>query len=233
MAKRFFDSKVFDKEWFQLLPLRLKCFWFYILANCDEAGVWAVNRRQADFQINTELPWDTILEQFDGQIALIGAGKWWVVDFVKFQYGTLSDDCRPHKKAIESLKKHGLVRKVSDTYQIGIRKDKVQVQDKDKVQDNTSFDIFWEAYPRKIAKGAARDAWKKIKPTAELSEAIVLAIGEQAQSEQWRRDGGKFIPYPSTWLNQSRWEDEPGDAKPNPLAVRPLSDEACRALEED
>jgi len=29
------------------------------------------------------------------------------------------------------------------------------------------------------------------------------------QSRQWREQDGKFIPMPSTFLNERRWEDEP------------------------
>ena len=69
------------------------------------------------------------------------------------------------------------------------------------------FEDFWRVYPRKTAKGAARASWQKIKPGPKLFERILDAIAEQRESEQWRRDGGQFIPHASTWLNQSRWED--------------------------
>jgi hypothetical protein len=36
---------------------------------------------------------------------------------------------------------------------------------------------------------------------------MVSAVQEQAQSAQWRRDGGIYIPHPRTWLNQGRWQD--------------------------
>lgn len=26
--------------------------------------------------------------------------------------------------------------------------------------------------------------------------------------KDWLKDNGQYIPYPSTWLNQRRWEDE-------------------------
>jgi len=71
------------------------------------------------------------------------------------------------------------------------------------------FDEFWEAYPRKIGKGAAKKAWCRIKPTTELHKIILDAITQQTNSSQWQRDGGQYIPNPSTWLNQTRWEDEP------------------------
>jgi hypothetical protein len=73
----------------------------------------------------------------------------------------------------------------------------------------TAFDGFWSAYPRKVGKGAARKAWGKIKPAAELVERMLSTLTWQRTSEQWTKDGGKFIPYPATWLNQERWTDEP------------------------
>jgi hypothetical protein len=70
------------------------------------------------------------------------------------------------------------------------------------------FDRFWATYPRKVAKAAAVKAWAKISPDHELTNIIVGAIQRQAQSDQWVRDDGKFVPYPATWLNGRRWEDE-------------------------
>jgi hypothetical protein len=66
------------------------------------------------------------------------------------------------------------------------------------------FDKFWEAYPRKIAKGDARKAWtqtQKIRPELDF---ILRAI--EAQKETW--ENPKFIPYPATWLRAERWDDE-------------------------
>ena len=35
------------------------------------------------------------------------------------------------------------------------------------------------------------------------------AVATAKTSEQWLREGGRFIPNPSTWINQGRWDDEP------------------------
>ena len=70
------------------------------------------------------------------------------------------------------------------------------------------FALFWKAYPKKVGKGAAEKAWKKIKPSAELFDTIMAAIDAAKASEQWQRENGRYIPNPATWLNQSRWEDE-------------------------
>lgn len=71
------------------------------------------------------------------------------------------------------------------------------------------FEVFWQAYPRKAGKDAARRAFDKRKPSRELVQLMLRAIEQQRQSDQWRKDGGQFIPNPSTWLNQGRWADEP------------------------
>ncbi len=74
--------------------------------------------------------------------------------------------------------------------------------------EKTGFDLFWSVFPRKIGKGAAELAWKKIRPDATLQRRIIEAVKAQCKSEQWKRDQGRFIPHPSTWLNGKRWEDE-------------------------
>jgi hypothetical protein len=70
------------------------------------------------------------------------------------------------------------------------------------------FDEFWSAYPKKVGKKAAWTAWNKIKPNAELHDKIMTAIGRARVTDQWMRENGRFIPNPTTWLNQGRWDDE-------------------------
>jgi len=73
---------------------------------------------------------------------------------------------------------------------------------------SNGFDEFWESYPKKVGKGEARKAWQRIKQPRTLLPTILVAIGNQCRSEQWKRNNGQFIPHPATWLNQGRWEDE-------------------------
>lgn len=72
------------------------------------------------------------------------------------------------------------------------------------------FEDLWNAYPRKEAKAQAEKAFLKLKPTPELFSVMLTVLAQQKQSAQWQKDGGQFIPYPATWLNQRRWEDIPG-----------------------
>jgi len=71
------------------------------------------------------------------------------------------------------------------------------------------FEQFWEAYPKKKAKGAARKAWDHHRPDGALQLTILAAIADQRQSHDWLTEGGRFIPYPATWLARSQWSDDP------------------------
>ena len=71
------------------------------------------------------------------------------------------------------------------------------------------FSEFWKLYPKKVGKKAALNAWKKIKPDADLFSRIMAAVDVAKATDQWQREGGRFIPNPATWLNQGRWDDEP------------------------
>lgn len=70
------------------------------------------------------------------------------------------------------------------------------------------FRIFYEAYPRHVGKGKAMEAWIKLNPDGELQKIIMDAIEKQKNTEQWKKNKGQYIPYPATWLNGKRWEDE-------------------------
>jgi len=70
------------------------------------------------------------------------------------------------------------------------------------------FEIFWKAYPKKKSKGQAEKVWKKIKPGNGLFEKIMDGLEKSKKSEDWEKNWGQFIPYPSTWLNAKGWEDE-------------------------
>lgn len=72
------------------------------------------------------------------------------------------------------------------------------------------FDDFWEAYPRKAGKLSAKKSFEKVSKLKTFPgiEAVLMAINKQKTWQQWATDNGKFIPYPATWLNQERWNDE-------------------------
>ena len=86
-----------------------------------------------------------------------------------------------------------------------------------KNEGNGLFDKFWETYPKKSGKGYAKDCWNRISGVEEKLPKMLETINWQKQSEQWMRDNGQFIPMPSTWLNQERWDDQPVNNYPASL----------------
>ena len=78
----------------------------------------------------------------------------------------------------------------------------------------SDFERFWECYPRKEGRKAARVAWNKATDKPGI-EVIEHAIERARATEQWQGNNGKFIPHPTTWLNQGRWADEPMKGLPN------------------
>lgn len=96
---------------------------------------------------------------------------------------------------------------------------------------DSEFEQFWVAYPRKVGgKKAALKAWGKAKDRPPLPE-IVAVIERAKQTEQWKKDGGRFIPYPATWINKGMWAD---DVKPMESAfVRGMNSFLERHKEEE
>lgn len=78
--------------------------------------------------------------------------------------------------------------------------------------DDARFDAFWHVYPRKVGKDAARKAFEKRKPDDDLLRIMIGAVKRQSKLPSWTKDGGQFIPHPSTWLNEGRWMDDEGTA---------------------
>jgi hypothetical protein len=79
------------------------------------------------------------------------------------------------------------------------------------------FEEFWQVYPRKVGKPLAIKAWNRAmkgsghdKPL--VGAAIVSGLWRWVHSREWL--DRIFIPYPATFLNQRRWEDEPTPWRP-------------------
>lgn len=83
------------------------------------------------------------------------------------------------------------------------------------IKQEDRFDTFWEEYPRKRSKGQAEKTWIKIDPDEETFKAILEGLDNAKRSIDWQKDGGQYIPYPSTWLNAKGWEDEYEEAMSN------------------
>ena len=79
--------------------------------------------------------------------------------------------------------------------------------EKDVWKEEPYFWLFWQIYPRKLDKDRARRAWKKLKPDQALAAAILEGLRAWKICDQWQDE--QYIPHPTTWLNNRRWETPP------------------------
>ena len=74
-----------------------------------------------------------------------------------------------------------------------------------------TFDEFYKLYPRKVGRVVAQRCFTKLnKRDKQLAYDGLLKYIRFWESNKTEK---QFIPHPSTWLNQKRWEDELEDLK--------------------
>ncbi len=95
----------------------------------------------------------------------------------------------------------------SESLSVGEHSGKVALENSTTLMDER-FEKFWEVYPKKVGKKYARKCFVKLKPDKTLFEHILNTVQRAKKSERWIEQNGRFIPNPSTWINQGRWDDE-------------------------
>lgn len=113
MAKRYTDTEIYKREWFQQLPLKFKAFWDYLYRACDHAGIYQVNIPLAGFLIGADYTREEILSTFNGRIVEIEEDKWWIPKFIYWQYGVkdpldLNENVNVQRSVIKQLEKYGI-----------------------------------------------------------------------------------------------------------------------------
>ena len=143
MAKRFTETGKWKKKWIRELNPDMKLFWFYLLDNCDHAGVWEVDIDLASFQIGVKLDEARILKVFNRKIVPFKDGKWFIPKFIDYQYGELNEKVNAHKSVIKLLTKYGLY---VENQQLGnswatVKVNTLTVKDKDIYKDKKKSKI--------------------------------------------------------------------------------------------
>ncbi len=124
--KRFTETLKWNDPWFRKLKPEAKLLWYWILDNCDAAGVIEPDMELATFQIGMPMGIDT-LSQLGDRVEKLTDTKFKVSKFITFQYGELSRECRAHNAVFQSLERHSI------GYPKGIKRvQDITGQDKDK-----------------------------------------------------------------------------------------------------
>ena len=125
-------------------------------------------------------------------------------------WGGMLQDLPDHQAKNGRSARASIISNITKTHTEEIQKAETQKVNDDKSHPtekpqggntDSEFESFYSSYPRKVAKPQAKKAWSKNKCVL----AEVLPALEQ-HKKTWKDP--QFVPYPATWLNQRRWEDE-------------------------
>lgn len=210
MAKRFTDTEKWKKGFIRGLQGPYKLLWFYILDDCDHAGIWQIDMEVACIRIGEKVTLDCAIEVFEGRAILIDSGKLFIPDFINFQYGQLNPANRLHASVISILKKFNLYDSEQGAIKPLVRssegpkdkvKDKEQYKDKDKVKEPRAEIIFpfdsprfkqawaaWIQYRLEIKKPYKSDMaiQAALKKLSEHPEEVAIKMIEESISNQWQ-----------------------------------------------
>ena len=129
-------------------------------------------------------------------------------------------------QSFKALAYHGKNVQLQDNLIDLKQKRREEKKKEEKRQNGAWFISFWKEYPRKVSKQKAEQSFNKVCTSEKVFQEIMRGLRCHKGSEQWLKDGGQYVPYPSTFLNQRRWEDE--DVKPALAPIRHCSNPLCR-----
>lgn len=149
MAKRFVDTKIWDKAWFRRLTPKDKLIWIYLLTKCDHAGIWDSDWEAAEFFIGEKVTYNELPEEITNKMKLIkGENQYFIPSFIDFQYGELKENSKPHLSVIKRLIDKGLY-SVPSTLKY---KEKDKVIEKTKKKDKAERELDFIARCEKLYK---------------------------------------------------------------------------------
>ena len=209
--RRMFAKSIIDSDAFLDMSMSAQCLYFHLSMRADDEGFVNSPKKiqrmvgASDDDAKLLISKNFIIP-FESGVVVIK--HWRIHNYIQ------SDRFKPtnyqDERATLSVKPNGAY--TLDTQcihdvsmletQVSIGKDNI-VKDR----DNTSFDVFWQAYPKRVGKQAAIRSFERALKKTDI-DTMLSAIDKQKQSEQWKRDNGRYIPNPATWLNQGRWDDD-------------------------
>jgi len=109
MAKRMTDTDKWKKRFVRELSPQHKLLWFYILDDCNHAGIWDVDLEVASIRVGFDLTHDNLPSSFGEKVISFDNGdKWFIPEFIDFQYGELNPNSNVHKSVIALIEKYNL-----------------------------------------------------------------------------------------------------------------------------
>lgn len=151
MAKRFIETGIWQQDWYLRMTSEYKLFFFWIITNCDHAGIFKPNTETFNRMngCNISLSEALTLFNFEKQrVRQLSNGRWLIEDFFTFQYGKNANPSnRVHSSIIKILQEN----EVNLTSIRGLIDLKDGVKDKDKDKDNYSSNKLINKYGKEFS----------------------------------------------------------------------------------
>lgn len=213
--RRMVSKKIVDSDAFMDMALSTQALYFHLLARADDDGFVSNPKKimrmvgSSDDEYKVLIAKRFIL-QFPSGVCVI---KHWLIHNLiradRYHETQYLDEKRSlnvkENSAYTEMYTSGIPNgnQMATEYRLG----KVSIG-KDRLDTYTEeFENFWKEYPEKVGKGKAFDTWKKLSKSE--IKTCIDAIKKQVDGNHFKNKSGvDYIPHPTTWLNQKRWEDE-------------------------
>ena len=137
-------------------------------------------------------------------------------------------DCNPDQAQIAPVVGAGCAQNQAQVAPV-IERTKKRTNEKNN-DEPEGFAEFWELYPRKVGKGAARSKWK-IAVTKAPIDTILESLDAQLPTITAKET--QYQAHPATWLHQERWADEVDEPNGPTVDWRPPTDEETAQIRAD
>lgn len=187
MAKRFADTRLSREKWFRILTPAMKGALRFLLDDCDEAGVWSIDEAAIEFNVGVPVSIPALIEAVnaDGKVRLelLGRDKVYIPGFVPFQYGKLSESCKPHKKAIARLRDLNLWERYLETLRYPLQRVQEEEEDKEEEEEKEKGGVGENKTPAAppLADSAKRCAEVWLKTLESKKQSRKLIPGEDVE----------------------------------------------------
>lgn len=221
--RRMFSRKIVRTDWFMTMPQTAQNLYWHLNMDADDDG-FISNTQQIMRSIGSTTDDLSILLSkkflipFDNGLMLVK--HWKIHNYIQNDRYTPTT----HQQERESvrLKENGVYSLdegtplndvVSMLYtQVSKGKDSIGKVNKKRTKKEmealqANFERFWVIYPRKVGKQSCWNIWNRRNFNEALTDKIIESVKQYMNTDQWKRG---FIPHPSTFLNQGRYEDEIG-----------------------
>jgi len=187
MSKRFTETEKWSDPWFRKLSGTVKLGYLYLLDRVDNSGVIDLDCELANFQIGTDIDWDAVRAELGDRVEVLAGGKWHLTRFVRFQFGELREECKPHAQVIRLQDSHGISR-IPKGYPKGIDTPMDKDKDQDKDKDKTEAPALVLESDRTPAKRFAPPVPAEV---SEYSRSIGYPLNGEAWCDSYAQKGWK------------------------------------------